>query len=69
MAKRGAFIVLEGLDRSGKSTQCAKLVENLVARGVRTKGIRFPGKSGWWVQLNARYRRLALQTARLRPDE
>ena len=31
---RGAFIVLEGVDRSGKSTQCEKLVANLVKAGV-----------------------------------
>lgn len=43
--KRGAFIVLEGLDRSGKSTQCGKLVENLCARGIPATGIRFPGET------------------------
>ena len=31
---RGAFIVLEGVDRCGKSTQCARLVERLTADGV-----------------------------------
>ena len=31
---RGAFIVLEGVDRCGKSTQCARLVESLKAEGV-----------------------------------
>jgi dTMP kinase len=31
---RGAFIVLEGVDRCGKSTQCARLVEALQAEGV-----------------------------------
>ena len=34
-APRGAFIVLEGVDRCGKSTQCARLVEALQAEGVR----------------------------------
>ena len=29
--KRGAFIVIEGLDRSGKSTQASRLVERLKA--------------------------------------
>lgn len=33
--KRGAFIVVEGLDRSGKSTQVARLVETLEARHVK----------------------------------
>ena len=40
---RGALIVLEGCDRSGKSTQCVKLVESLNAGGVRAKLWRFPG--------------------------
>ena len=44
MARRGAFIVLEGLDRSGKSTQCSRLVDNLNAQGIKAKGIRFPGE-------------------------
>lgn len=43
-ARRGAFIVLEGLDRSGKSTQCLKLVDNLNKAGLKAKGIRFPGE-------------------------
>lgn len=42
--RRGAFIVLEGLDRSGKSTQCLKLVDNLNKAGLKAKGIRFPGE-------------------------
>ena len=32
---RGAFIVLEGVDRCGKTTQCARLVERLRESGVR----------------------------------
>jgi dTMP kinase len=36
---RGKFIVLEGLDRSGKTTQVAKLVERLDARLQK-----FPGE-------------------------
>jgi len=31
---RGAFIVLEGVDRSGKSTQSEKLVKKLIEAGV-----------------------------------
>lgn len=41
--RRGAFIVLEGLDRSGKSTQCLKLVDNLNKAGLKAKSMRFPG--------------------------
>ena len=38
MASRGAFIVFEGVDRSGKTTQVNKLVENLKARHVTPTG-------------------------------
>lgn len=44
-ATRGAFIVLEGLDRSGKSTQVALLEKRLVAEGKKVKVMRFPGRS------------------------
>ncbi|BGO97593.1 Deoxythymidylate kinase Thymidylate kinase [Rhodotorula toruloides ATCC 204091] len=43
--RRGAFIVFEGLDRSGKSTQVQRLVDALNARGVQTKGARFPDRT------------------------
>lgn len=36
-APRGALIVVEGLDRSGKSTQLTKLVEALKEKGVSHK--------------------------------
>lgn len=42
--RRGAFIVFEGLDRAGKSTQVERLCERLTRRGHRVKQIRFPGK-------------------------
>jgi len=45
MVVRGAFIVFEGLDRSGKSTQVARLVESLNKSGVKAVGCRFPGGS------------------------
>lgn len=41
---RGAFIVIEGLDRSGKSTQALRLKERLEVENVRVKLIKFPGK-------------------------
>lgn len=42
--KRGALIVVEGLDRAGKSSQCAILRDNLQQSGHAVKYIRFPGK-------------------------
>lgn len=41
--KRGSFIVVEGLDRSGKSTQTAKLVESFTKAGKSVKLYKFPG--------------------------
>ncbi|KAH7134988.1 thymidylate kinase-domain-containing protein [Dendryphion nanum] len=42
---RGKLIVFEGLDRSGKSTQCELLVESLRKEGVAVKHRRFPDRS------------------------
>lgn len=44
MAKRGAFIVMEGLDRSGKTTQTQKLCEHL-QRTNTVKLIKFPDRT------------------------
>lgn len=41
---RGALIVLEGCDRTGKSTQCKKLVERLTSKGISAKAMHFPGR-------------------------
>lgn len=41
---RGKLIVLEGLDRSGKSSQAASLVQNLRQRGNDVTSLRFPGE-------------------------
>jgi len=43
-ARLGAFIVVEGCDRAGKSTQCAKLVERLTSEGIAAKLVKFPGR-------------------------
>lgn len=43
-AARGAFIVLEGLDRSGKTTQAKLLEQKLVEAGQPIKTMRFPGR-------------------------
>ncbi|XP_022353196.1 thymidylate kinase isoform X1 [Enhydra lutris kenyoni] len=44
-ARRGALIVLEGVDRAGKSTQSRKLVAALCAAGHRAELLRFPERS------------------------
>lgn len=44
MTQRGAFIVIEGLDRSGKTTQ-AKLLLDYLQRKTNAKLIKFPGNS------------------------
>lgn len=43
---RGAFIVVEGLDRAGKTTQVKKLCDALYASGRNVRTLRFPGKRG-----------------------
>ena len=45
MGQRGALIVLEGIDKAGKSTQARRLVEALLARGVAVELLRFPERS------------------------
>ncbi|GAV85765.1 Thymidylate_kin domain-containing protein [Cephalotus follicularis] len=42
---RGALIVLEGLDRSGKSSQCSRLLSYLVGLGHSAELWRFPDRS------------------------
>lgn len=41
--KRGALIVLEGVDKAGKTTQCVRLVQALQQSGRPAELIRFPG--------------------------
>ncbi|GAB0193354.1 thymidylate kinase-like [Grus japonensis] len=43
--RRGALIVLEGVDRAGKSTQGRRLVEALRAAGHRADLLRFPERT------------------------
>ncbi|XP_077009494.1 thymidylate kinase isoform X3 [Tamandua tetradactyla] len=43
--RRGALIVLEGVDRAGKSTQSQKLVSALRVAGHRAELLRFPERS------------------------
>ena len=44
MLKRGAFLVFEGVDRCGKTTQTKLLVEKLKQNGKKVELMRFPGK-------------------------
>ncbi|XP_054770675.1 thymidylate kinase-like [Lytechinus pictus] len=43
--RRGALVVFEGCDRSGKSTQCKKLVDSLRENGLKAELMRFPERS------------------------
>lgn len=43
--KRGALIVLEGLDRCGKTTQCSRLLSFLKGRGLSVESWRFPDRN------------------------
>ena len=49
--KRGAFILFEGVDRCGKTTQCKLLVENLIKKGIPAVGMRFPGKKSCFIAI------------------
>lgn len=42
---RGALVVLEGLDRSGKSSQCSRLVSCLDGQGISVELWRFPDRT------------------------
>ena len=44
-ASRGAFIVLEGVDRCGKTTQASLLVKHLIGIGLATVAMRFPDRT------------------------
>lgn len=42
--RRGVFILFEGLDRCGKTTQCDKLIEYLTKKGIPVKYLGFPDR-------------------------
>lgn len=44
MKSRGAFIVFEGIDRCGKSSQCKKLLSYLSSKSISNKFYRFPNR-------------------------
>lgn len=43
--RRGAFVVFEGVDRSGKSTQCRRVVDALLAKGLAAVAMNFPDRT------------------------
>ncbi|KAI9136258.1 thymidylate kinase-domain-containing protein [Paraphysoderma sedebokerense] len=45
MLRRGAFILFEGVDRCGKTTQASKLVKYLNDAGQKTVIMRFPDRT------------------------
>ncbi|MGB8543094.1 MAG: hypothetical protein WCD49_15810 [Candidatus Acidiferrales bacterium] len=55
MPARGKFIVLEGIDGSGKRTQLDMLARVLTSRGVPFAQISFPRYDGFFGKLVARY--------------
>lgn len=42
---RGAFILLEGVDRCGKTTQCSLLLKHLLSLSIAAVAIRFPDRT------------------------
>jgi dTMP kinase len=55
MPVRGKFIVLEGIDGSGKRTQLEALVRAFTARGVALAQVSFPRYEGFFGKLVARF--------------
>eukprot|EP00978_Attheya_sp_CCMP212_P017343 scaffold46146_cov51-Attheya_sp.AAC.4 len=43
--KRGAFILLEGVDRCGKTTQCSLLLKHMLSLSIATVALRFPDRT------------------------
>lgn len=43
--KRGTFIVFEGVDRCGKTTQCALLLKHLLSVGIAAVAMQFPNRT------------------------
>ena len=51
MLKRGAFLVFEGVDRCGKTTQTKLLVEKLKQDGRKVELMRFPGEFSFLLRI------------------
>lgn len=43
--KRGTFILLEGVDRCGKTTQCSLLLKHLLSLSIAAVAMRFPDRT------------------------
>ncbi|XP_028259468.1 thymidylate kinase [Parambassis ranga] len=54
-SKRGALIVLEGVDKAGKTTQCKRLVQALQQSGRPAEVMRFPDRTTTIGQLISSY--------------
>lgn len=63
--RRGALIVLEGVDKAGKTTQCKKLVRALQQSGRPAEMMRFPGNKHFRVFFPLLQPRVALATPKV----
>jgi dTMP kinase len=55
MPGRGKFIVLEGIDGSGKRTQLELLAQALADRAISSERVSFPNYSGFYGKMVARF--------------
>ena len=65
MSKKGALIVIEGIDGAGKSTQAKYLLRRLRAKGFAAVYFREPSRGKWGREI----KRLARQAGSLTPDQ
>ncbi|OAP61704.1 thymidylate kinase [Fonsecaea erecta] len=45
VSQRGRLIVVEGLDRSGKSSQCQRIFERFQSEGLKVRYVKFPDRT------------------------